>query len=62
MISEREGSDFQRAEASSLPLTLVILVVAFGALVAAGIPVLLAITGVAATIGLLGPVCEISTS
>ena len=44
--------DFQRAEYSSLPVTLVILLVAFGALVAAGLPVLLAFSGVLATIGL----------
>src|SRR5207244_1814397 len=36
----------------SLPLTLIILVVAFGALVAAGIPLLLALTAVFATFGL----------
>jgi uncharacterized membrane protein YdfJ with MMPL/SSD domain len=46
------SSDFQRAEYSSLPVTLVILLVAFGALVAAGLPVLLAFSGVLATIGL----------
>ena len=46
------GNDFQRAEFSSLPVTLVILLVAFGALVAAGLPVLLAFSGVLATIGL----------
>jgi uncharacterized membrane protein YdfJ with MMPL/SSD domain len=59
-VSKADEEDFQRAEATSLPLTLIILVIAFGALVAAGIPVLLAITGVAATIGLLGPVSQIS--
>ena len=36
----------------SLPITLIILVVAFGALVAAGIPLLLALTAVFATFGL----------
>ncbi|HZS25504.1 MAG TPA: MMPL family transporter [Gaiellaceae bacterium] len=46
------SKDFQRAEYSSLPVTLVILLVAFGALVAAGLPVLLAFSGVLATIGL----------
>jgi len=46
------SKDFQRAEYSSLPVTLVILIVAFGALVAAGLPVLLAFSGVLATIGL----------
>ena len=37
----RIGDDFQRAEITSLPVTLVILVFAFGALVAAGMPLLL---------------------
>ena len=36
----------------SIPITLIILVVAFGALVAAGIPLLLALTAVFATFGL----------
>ena len=44
----------------SLPLTLIILAFAFGALVAAGIPLLLALTSVAATLGLLGPVSQIA--
>jgi uncharacterized membrane protein YdfJ with MMPL/SSD domain len=46
------SKDFKRAEYSTLPVTLVILLVAFGALVAAGLPVLLAFSGVLATIGL----------
>jgi RND superfamily putative drug exporter len=44
--------DFHRAEYSSLPVTLVILTIAFGALVAAGLPVLLAFSGVLSTLGL----------
>ena len=51
-ISKRIANDFQRAEVTSLPVTLVILVVAFGALVAAGIPLLLGLTSVAAALGL----------
>jgi uncharacterized membrane protein YdfJ with MMPL/SSD domain len=51
-ISERIANDFQRAEVTSLPVTLVILVAAFGALVAAGIPLLLGLTSVVATLGL----------
>jgi RND superfamily putative drug exporter len=51
-LSETMDRDFQRAEYSSLPVTLAILLVAFGALVAAGLPVLLAFSGVLATIGL----------
>src|SRR3954452_17124719 len=46
-------SDFMKAGAFSIPLTLIILVVAFGALVAAGLPLLLALTAVFATLGLL---------
>jgi uncharacterized membrane protein YdfJ with MMPL/SSD domain len=48
------AKDLQRAGFLSIPLTLAILIVAFGALVAAGIPVLLAITAVLATLGLVG--------
>ena len=46
-------SDFRRAEFSSVPITLILLLVVFGALIAAGIPVLLAGSAVAATISLL---------
>jgi RND superfamily putative drug exporter len=45
-------NDFHRAEATSLPAMLFILVLAFGALVAAGVPMLLGITAVVAAIGL----------
>ena len=48
------AKDLQRAGFLSIPLTLAILIVAFGALVAAGIPVLLALTAVLATLGLVG--------
>jgi uncharacterized membrane protein YdfJ with MMPL/SSD domain len=51
-------SDLKKAETLSIPLTLVILIVAFGALAAAGIPVLLAITAVAATTGLVGVISQ----
>ena len=46
-------SDFRRAEFSSVPITLILLLVVFGALIAAGIPVVLAGSAVAATISLL---------
>jgi uncharacterized membrane protein YdfJ with MMPL/SSD domain len=52
VLSDTLGKDFKRAEYSSLPVTLIILLAAFGALVAAGLPVLLAFSGVLATIGL----------
>ncbi len=54
------SSDLKKAGTTSLPITMLILLIAFGALVAAGIPLLLAITGVVATIGLVGPLSQIS--
>jgi RND superfamily putative drug exporter len=51
-LKKTYGEDFQKAEVLSLPVTLVILVVAFGALLAAAVPVLLALTSVAAAMGL----------
>jgi RND superfamily putative drug exporter len=59
-VEKKGAEDFSKAEVTSLPLTLVILVVAFGTLVAAGIPLLLAITGVMATLGLIGPLSQLS--
>jgi uncharacterized membrane protein YdfJ with MMPL/SSD domain len=53
------GNDFRRAETLSLPITLLILVVAFGALVAAGVPLLLALTAVIGTLGLIGPLSQV---
>ncbi|MGE5636118.1 MAG: MMPL family transporter [Nocardioidaceae bacterium] len=52
-LSDSIGDDFAKAETLSVPITLLILVVAFGAVVAAGIPVILAISAVMATIGLV---------
>jgi uncharacterized membrane protein YdfJ with MMPL/SSD domain len=52
------NDDLQRAEILSVPVTLLVLIFAFGALVAAGIPVLLALTAVAAAFGLLGPISQ----
>ena len=52
--------DFKRAETLSLPLTLLILLLAFGALVAAGLPLLLGMTAVGATLGLLGPISQLT--
>jgi uncharacterized membrane protein YdfJ with MMPL/SSD domain len=58
-LSDRFNDDFAKAETLSFPLTLAILAAAFGALVAAGIPLLLAVTAVAATIGLIGPISHL---
>jgi len=46
------AADFRRAEVLSLPITLAIMLVAFGALVAASLPVVLAFSAVLAAIGL----------
>jgi RND superfamily putative drug exporter len=45
------ADDLARADMISVPLTLVLLVIAFGALVAASVPLLLGITSVAAALG-----------
>src|SRR5580765_4587206 len=47
------GDDLAKAGTLSLPVTLLILVLTFGSLVAAGIPLLLALTAVIATFGLI---------
>jgi RND superfamily putative drug exporter len=52
-------SDFDRAETTSMPLTLAILLVAFGSIVAAGVPLLLGVTAVIAALGLLGPISHV---
>ena len=51
--------DLKRAGEFSVPLTLLILVVAFGALVAAGIPLLLALTAVLGTLGLVSLISQV---
>ncbi|MFC3736043.1 MMPL family transporter [Paractinoplanes deccanensis] len=51
-LDDTLGKDFQRAELLSLPVTLAILILVFGALIAAGVPVLLALMSVAAAMGL----------
>jgi RND superfamily putative drug exporter len=48
-----DSLNFSKAEATSVPITLVLLLVVFGALVAAGIPVLLALTALTAALGVL---------
>jgi uncharacterized membrane protein YdfJ with MMPL/SSD domain len=58
-LTESFEEDFQQAEFTSLPVTLIILLLAFGALVAALVPLALAATAVAAAIGLIGPFSQI---
>ena len=52
-VVDTYGKDLGKAGMLSLPITLLILLVTFGALVAAGIPLLFALTGVFATFGLI---------
>ena len=51
-VGDLVGGDFAKAERLSLPITLLILLLTFGALTAAGVPVVLALSAVAAAIGL----------
>jgi uncharacterized membrane protein YdfJ with MMPL/SSD domain len=50
--------DLHRAELLSVPVTLFVLLFAFGSIVAALVPLLLALTAVAAAFGLLGPISQ----
>jgi uncharacterized membrane protein YdfJ with MMPL/SSD domain len=52
-LNETFTSDLAKAEALSLPATLLILVIAFGSLVAAGVPLLLAFSAVIAAMSLV---------
>ncbi len=52
--------DLHKAEFVSLPLTIAILLLAFGAIVVAGAPVLLALSAVLATVGIVGPISQIA--
>jgi uncharacterized membrane protein YdfJ with MMPL/SSD domain len=52
-VEDLFADDLGKAGVLSLPITLAILLIAFGALVAAGIPLLLALTAVFATFGLI---------
>jgi len=52
-LNEQFEDDFTKAETLSIPITLAILLLAFGALVAAGLPVILALTSVGASIGIV---------
>jgi RND superfamily putative drug exporter len=58
-IGNGSSSDLQRAETLSVPVTLLVLLIAFGALVAALVPVALAVTAVVAAFGLLGPISHL---
>jgi uncharacterized membrane protein YdfJ with MMPL/SSD domain len=59
-ITQVVNNDLSHAELISLPITLIILVLAFGALVAAVVPLLLGLTSVAGALGALGLVSQIA--
>jgi putative drug exporter of the RND superfamily len=61
-IEEQFAQDMKSAEGISLPVTLALMLLAFGALIAAGIPVLLAMSSVVATIGIYAPISHILPS
>ncbi|NEA36331.1 MMPL family transporter [Streptomyces sp. SID13031] len=54
-IWKQVGADLARAEKISLPLTFGLMLLAFGALIAAGIPVLLAFSAIGAALGFYAP-------
>ncbi|MCW2749715.1 MAG: transporter, partial [Aeromicrobium sp.] len=58
-INSKVGEDLASAESMSLPITFAILLVAFGAFIAAGIPVLLAFSSVITALGLYAPLSHL---
>jgi uncharacterized membrane protein YdfJ with MMPL/SSD domain len=58
-IVDQYGEDLGKAGTLSLPITLIILLVTFGALVAAGIPLLLGLTAVFGTFGLVAVISHV---
>jgi RND superfamily putative drug exporter len=58
-IDDRVAEDLHSAEGISLPITILLMLLAFGALIAAGVPVLLALTSVAATMGIAAPLSHL---
>jgi uncharacterized membrane protein YdfJ with MMPL/SSD domain len=60
-LSEQEAADEAKSMQLSMGGTLIILLIAFGAIVAAGVPLLLGLTSVFATVGLIGPLSQLSS-
>ncbi|MGB3762510.1 MAG: MMPL family transporter [Ornithinimicrobium sp.] len=58
-IDQQIASDLRSAEVFSIPITLALMLLAFGTLISAGIPVLLAVCSVAATIGVVAPLSHV---
>ncbi|MFJ8391240.1 MMPL family transporter [Streptomyces sp. NPDC094144] len=51
-VNDQRGKDLSLSERLTLPVTLVILLIVFGSVVMAGVPLLLALSSIAATMGL----------
>ena len=60
-FAETTTHDLERAERVALPISLVILVLAFGSLVAAGMPLAMALFGLALSLGLISALAAVST-
>jgi RND superfamily putative drug exporter len=58
-VQKSFNDDLAKAGLFSIPLTLIILIAAFGSLVAAGIPLLLGLTAVLATMGLVSLISQV---
>src|SRR5829696_6211696 len=58
-IAAQDAKDGKTSQLVSFGLMLVILLIAFGAVIAAGLPLVLGATAVAGTVGLLGPVSQL---
>src|SRR5262245_21803029 len=58
-VSDSSDKDLHRAEKLALPVTLLVLLFAFGSIVAALVPLLLGLTAVVAAFGLLGPISHL---
>ena len=60
-FTETTTHDLERAERIALPISLLILILAFGSLVAAGLPLILALLGLAVTFGVISLVAATTT-
>jgi RND superfamily putative drug exporter len=58
-IDAQVAEDLASAETTSLPVTLLLMLLAFGAVIAAGLPVLLAVSSVVATTGIMAVVSHL---
>jgi RND superfamily putative drug exporter len=53
-LADQEEADLEQSERLGLPIALLVMLVAFGSLVAAGLPLLLALVGITVAFGVLG--------